>query len=631
MLENLCFLDWARLGLSLVIFIGIGKGTISWLDGLGSNSSPIFVKFTLAFAVAVSLWAILLPWLNLLGLDLLIAPIVLTISLWGWVVWLIRAQPIRKSKLSLEKHLIEFPVWLIVIIATAIIAFKLRYQVAAPGSDSYHHTLITALFIMDKGLPNNYYPAVPNLVTFNYHFGFHAISAILSLLSGWQPRLLILAMAPILVGLSGLSVAYFVFQERGVYRGAAFSAMVPTLLSVFPIGMLEWGRFPQTLGLILLPVFLSEYQRLWDHETRKSQTLLIGILGAGLLLTHYRVAIMGILAVLTRVIIEAFAIKANKSGNVFLAKITIHLTVAFWALVLTSPWFIRIIRSQSIGYADPLLPPASSFYSITRLGSKVLEYPTNLFLIVCTVLVIFSLCKNARSQTARWIFIWMIVLLGASYGLQGFGITSIDPITVLVSLYVPISILLGWGFSSSSLGIQFSTKAREIVSIIFFLILGVWGISNLVVFLRLPIDAYVYKEDLKAAEWIKHHVPGNALFMVNTYRFDFSENFIIGIDAGAWLPLLAERRVVTYPMTTAVERFRMPHALADLVELHNLANDLASEKGASILREHGVTHVYVGKKGGPINPQSLLTSKFYTLIYSEDGVYIFALNSQSLR
>jgi hypothetical protein len=44
------------------------------------------------------------------------------------------------------------------------------------------------------------------------------------------------------------------------------------------------------------------------------------------------------------------------------------------------------------------------------------------------------------------------------------------------------------------------------------------------------------------------------------------------------------------------------------------------------LRKRGVTHVYIGVKGGPLPLKAFQSSQNYTLLYSMAGAYIFRLN-----
>ena len=53
--------------------------------------------------------------------------------------------------------------------------------------------------------------------------------------------------------------------------------------------------------------------------------------------------------------------------------------------------------------------------------------------------------------------------------------------------------------------------------------------------------------------------------------------------------------------------------------------DWSSNEAIDLLRSDGVTHVYVGARGGFIKPEQLNRHPDTTLIYEEDGVFIFSI------
>ena len=46
----------------------------------------------------------------------------------------------------------------------------------------------------------------------------------------------------------------------------------------------------------------------------------------------------------------------------------------------------------------------------------------------------------------------------------------------------------------------------------------------------------------------------------------------------------------------------------------------------STLAENGVTHIYVGQRGGCLKPQRLLASPNYEAVYHRDGVWVFEVS-----
>jgi hypothetical protein len=111
--------------------------------------------------------------------------------------------------------------------------------------------------------------------------------------------------------------------------------------------------------------------------------------------------------------------------------------------------------------------------------------------------------------------------------------------------------------------------------------------------------------------------------MDNTYNFPFSSKFIIGSDAGYWLPILTGRNTVTIPMSFTIERFSSTSRIDQLVNLHELNGHLTSSSAMSLLSESGVSYVYIGQNGGPIDVDELKVSPRFQLEYHQGNIYIF--------
>jgi hypothetical protein len=97
-------------------------------------------------------------------------------------------------------------------------------------------------------------------------------------------------------------------------------------------------------------------------------------------------------------------------------------------------------------------------------------------------------------------------------------------------------------------------------------------------------------------------------------------------DGGYWIPLLTGRETVVPPMVFTNERVSDPNYVENLRFIEKLNGDLTSPEGLEMLRNEGITHVYVGERGGPINPADLLSSPYFKLIYENNSVYIFEYN-----
>jgi hypothetical protein len=501
-----------------------------------------------------------------------------------------------------------------------VILYSLRNQVAGLGSDSFHHTLIPQLIIWNRGLPISYAPAYPEIITLNYHTGFHIVSAILSMLSGWDVRLIVLLMLPLLVVGSGLAIGYFIYELCNEAYSVVYATIIPLFLTAFPIGMLEWGRYPQTLGLIFLTVFFAEYIKLSGELTSIGDILKIALLGSTIVYVHYRVTIMTFVGVGLWEVGNFLAKRKLAQQKVRLINLT---KISILGILFLLPLFVTLIKNASIGYFDPLENPTTSFYEISRLGEQNIVYLPHLIVFVMLVPITIILIFR-KEKVGIWLLTWWTLMVILSISFRDVLRYNIDPVTVISSLYIPIGLLIGYGLSKV-------IWRMPRYFLLFSCILVVIG--GIMMFIRLqstvPVAAYVTQDDLIASEWIKKHTPVDSCFMINTFNFDFSANFIIGSDGGGWLPLIAQRCVITYPMTTNVERFDHPEALSKPLLFHRLYGNLITPEAIDLMRKYHVQYVYTIKtkkiSGSYIDPVLLKKSPSYKLVYRNRSVLIFEL------
>ena len=101
----------------------------------------------------------------------------------------------------------------------------------------------------------------------------------------------------------------------------------------------------------------------------------------------------------------------------------------------------------------------------------------------------------------------------------------------------------------------------------------------------------------------------------------------MGTDAGWWLPLLAGRRG-TVPVMIYLDERSSPPGLAqrtnDLEETVRTRGPTSAE-GLAALRQAGVTHVFVGARGGYLKAEELAASAAYEVVYEQDGVRVYRI------
>jgi hypothetical protein len=138
-----------------------------------------------------------------------------------------------------------------------------------------------------------------------------------------------------------------------------------------------------------------------------------------------------------------------------------------------------------------------------------------------------------------------------------------------------------------------------------------------------PVTILATRDDLAAMDWIRKNTSTEAKFLINTVHWQ--REIYRGADGGWWIPLLTDRQVT---LPSAVYRAGTPAYIAEINEFARWAveiKSLSDNQNIARLRQAGVTHVYIGAKGGPLTPQMLLASPYFRQIFSNGATWVFAL------
>lgn len=606
--------EWIKVTGSFVLFLGPGLLLLSFYSSKSKFSPSVHLTF--AFGLSLGIWIILLIWLQLFNISLNKYSVRFIFSIF-FFLWLIRLTKNKNDILNWFKKKNNYYELTIIIFSLLIFifyAYAYKELVAGMGSDSMHHTLISSLIMKEGQIPKDYGPYAP-VVTFSYHFGYHAYIAALSWLSGIPVRLMVVLSGAILMGLASLAggaLAFYLSKETLI---GLLGAAIIGIIYIFPAYSLLWGRFTQLMGTIILMMFITALIY-WDHQYKFSLNFVFVIIAIaiGLIFSHYRISIIGILfSILFLTIRKKFAVIFK---NHFLHWLVIPIGVLF----ISAPKLIQLFISRQIGFSAPGVQFDNSYFSLEqRLGPLFHNEIQTWFLIgISLVFILVGLIK--REKISLVIFLWLFLLFIFSRQMI-FG-HIIDPITLMVSSYVPMIMSLGLGLSCVTQRSK-NLYLRFFVLILFFvgMVIGTkrWNSFD---FLN---HTLVTKNDLRAADWIERNTDNSSLFLVNTFQFPFQEELIIGLDAGYWLPVLAERRTITYPMVYLLEKMNKFAAEKEVIKFHQMQGDFNNVQYFELLKKANIDYYFIGENGNINNLSEVFSSDFFDLIYESGGVYIFKL------
>lgn len=661
-------LNWMGiLGIGIFLFILPGWALLMalWPGWSGFSWGE---KAGLAAGLSLALYPLLFLWTTLIGLRLgalyawLPGLTALSFILWqqvsGWQVkkWKVSNLPPSTFHLPTFTLRLDLPdLALFVLLALVIFTrfWVIRSLDLPLWGDSYQHTMIAQLLVDNGGLFNSWLPYA-ELQSFTYHFGFHSAVAVFHWLSGlnlaqsmlWTGQLInilaVLALYPLTLRLSA---------NRWAGVGAV---LVAGLLAPMPMYYLNWGRYTQLAGQVILPAAISlawlalenavsgekatPGESIWSRWRRllplsAAPTILIWLLWGGLALTHYRVLIFGI-----PFFAAFFLLKATKIGwKTLLAKM---LWLGAGAGALFLPWFLHTFAGKILLiFSTQLTTPAQAVAVSTQQYNSIGDLTSYLPLFVWLLLpisLLWGLWRKNKSVALMGLW-WLLILLAANpqwLRLPGEG--ALSNFAVFIAAYIPVGALAGFllGQVESEKWKVGSGNILALVMLVLVLGMAVWGARQRLKDFQPAPHALAVRPDIRAATWIRENTPQDARFLVNS-MFAYGDTVIVGTDGGWWLPLLAQRQTTLPPLNYSSEQGPRP----DYVQWINALTTEIQNKGIAhpdvlaLLRERGVTHVYIGQRQGRVNYggpyvlelQQLLANPNFRLVYHQDRVWVFEI------
>ncbi len=587
-----------------------------------------------AFALGIATWPLIWLWGSMVGVRfstwllwlLIIGGWIAVILLW----WRERDQRRWRSeeagdeqvllpqpKLTLPWQKEHIILLLIILLAFAVRLLAVRDVIFPPWVDSSRHALITAVMAAGGQAIRDYAPFLP-VDRFPYHFGFHTLSSTLALMSNWPLNRLLLYFGQLLNALVPLALytaVWLASRRRDAGLIAAFLVAIPFF---FPAYYATWGRFTQLAAVFLLPVLLALTWRLvrgkggWQHVW-----WVVALLTAGLFLTHFRVFVYYLPFALL-----VWLVSLGRNGR-WLAAAT-GLT-----LLLVLPRVVQLLLD-----ANPL----------QRIGQTIPNYNNfpvsyfnagweDVFVYIAAAAAIIALIAAIRRRSWAalpllllvWVAVLFLLLSLDRLGLPGTSLVNLNSMYII--LFVPLAMFLALVAGPLWHGLR---QQHWLLQLAGYLLLGILLGTMLLFGVRQQINILnantilAFPEDYIALRWVEENLPDDATIAVNSWRW-LGETWAAA-DGGAWLLPMTGRAVTTPPVDHIYnpELFR---AVREFNETAAAVADWSDPLQADWLTDQGVTHIYVGKRGGYFDPAVLARNPQLELLYGRHGVYIFAISS----
>jgi hypothetical protein len=427
-----------------------------------------------------------------------------------------------------------------------------------------------------------------------------------------------------------------------------FALIIAGLISPMPMYYVNWGRYTQLAGQVILPaIIVIIWLNLDSKQVRSRWNSLIWLGLAGLSLTHYRVTLF-----IPLFYIAYFLLRFRDVGALDLIKrILLHL---IGVVVLIIPWSIRIFEGKLLDIFETQITTAASESQASQvlnsIGNIAWYLPVYVWILFIISIIWGIWQRNKMSNIfSLW---WIMILLAANPNwlrLPGTGILT--GFAVFIAAYIPASVIIASGAAGvlSKANIIHSKKQIERPRdgygrenrkyLIWSGLISVTLIAISLIFVRPRIRSVqpalhtlLTRPDMRAGNWIDQNLPPDAKLLVNSF-FAYGGSSVVGSDGGWWLPLTSVRQTTQPPLTYVSEAglrkdyVAYTNELIASIETLGLTHPDVLEE----LRDRGVTHVYIGQQQGTVNGpplldiQNLRDNPNFQTIYHEDRVWIFEI------
>jgi len=521
----------------------------------------------------------------------------------------------------------------IFLLALVVRLLVVRDVIVPMWGDSYHHTMIAQLLVDHGGLFDSWQPYAP-LTSFTYHFGFHTNVAFLHWLTGLGVIRSVIWAGQFLNALAVLALYPLAIRVSNGDRWAGVCAvLIGGLLSSMPMYYVNWGRYTQLTGQVILPVaMLLTWDALEREQCSYGLSALTAMTVAGLALIHYRVLLMYVCSLPPLVLLRLWRLRGDPAGIRDLA-VRVGL-LGLVSLLIILPWMWRSLAGLLPRWLVGMVQHGSQSRFVQETNAfGQLSYFTSLAVLATGVVGgVWGLVRRQRGVVLvlAWVILLLILSNPNAVGLLGMGI--VNNFTLLIAIYMPVSLLGGY-LASEAVEWATRNRARAIYPIVAVLItLALWGGRDRLAAVDEQQFGLVTEADMQAMAWIRENTAPDAKFLVNSF-FAYGGSVIVGADAGWWIPLLTRRGNTVPPITYCIETGEEANYIAKVNDFARQVQgaDMDDPAVLSLLQEQQVTHVFIGQKQGRVNyagnavldAEVLENSPHYRAVYHQDGVWIF--------
>lgn len=606
-----------RIALAFLALLLPGMAWWAWLGKRGQDPLVSLAKVIGASIAAIALAAelvFILGWhFSLTG----ILVILIVLAILAAVGLILRGVKLPK------KYLLHLVIGLALFGLT--IAWRLHQanELLLPNwVDSQHHYLIIRTILENGGLPQDLSPYLS--VPFYYHYGFHTAAALFTELSGLEIGESMLVLGQILNAVISLSVYALGKSLWRDWRPAGGAALLVSFATRMPAYYLSWGRYTLITGMVLLPLAMGVSLEMLRRRPQWKQVFTLGLLTAGVLLSHYFAAILLAAFLVLLGIVHLIAHRRQFRGAFrHILWIAAGAGVGF---LLAVPWLARVMQFHTSAASLQVSLPASLSEVWSDSGSwdynwKLLGPTSNhwLLLLACVGLLV---ALTYRKSAAFGVWSLILMVLALPWGIEMSPFRS-DHFAII--LFLPVVLWAGWLFwCAGRIAEKWLKKRWASVLLIALLVIGwiAWGYplsSNIVN----SVTVLVTEADMDALAWVRENTPEDARFYINTAHW--LNNTYRGVDGGGWLLPYTGRwalvPTVFYGYSPDVEVRRQVRLWGE--EAGSITT--CSAEFWTLVDEADLDWIYIREDVGSLKPEELTKCEGVTEVYTNDSVHIYRI------
>jgi hypothetical protein len=424
-------------------------------------------------------------------------------------------------------------------------------------------------------------------------------------------------------------------------RAALWAALLAGFVSAMPAYYVNWGRYTQLGGQMILPAacicWAALFEAALDRQIQRGKLFrliaLTVLVTAGIILTHYRVAVFA------ACFVAAFGIyllcTKIRSWRLLLRLAGVSVGALLIILLIVVPYLMRLREGALLRLGSYFLSNNIGTDLINGLGTPdvVFSLYAKWYLLSLAALGVVLLALHWQWRGLVFVGWGAIVFVSANpylIGLNGAGIISNFAVQIAAYLLLaPLggaAIALLWAWAERWLAAIASTPLPQIAAGVLVILWGVSWQQRI----ASPEFQLCTPADMAAMEWIRRATPPDAKVFVNSFPA-YGNTIYAGSDCGWWLPFLSGRQTNLPPITQGTEAGEQPGYQFMINDLNSGIERYQIDSAAAVaaLRGAGFSYLYDGPAAHPpgeyLNPQALTASKLYELVYNQSGVRIWRI------